>query len=126
MQIYGLKHSSRNYGVYSQSSLHELYDKVCATLHYDVNENFVYPSVLPQGALYGWKSDFEMILWPRNDEGKKKADEMIQFMKRRGMITNTVLKEMKLVYKVVTEATHVAEMILTFEAEHEMFEEIEN
>ena len=82
--------------------------------------------MLPQGALYGWKSDFEMILWPRNDEGKKKADEMIQFMKRRGMITNTVLKEMKLVYKVVTEATHVAEMILTFEAEHEMFDEIEN
>ena len=73
------------------------------TLKYDVNENFVYPSVLPQGALYGWKSDFEKTLWPRTGDEKKKADEMVQFMKKRGMITNTMLN------KIVTGASLIAD-----------------
>ena len=123
--IYGFNHSSRNFGAYSQSSLHELYDKVCSTIEYDVDQNFVFPSLLPQAALYGWKNDYSKIIWPRNGAKKKEADEIISFMKFKKMITSTKLKEMKLDYKVVSTATHVVELTLTFEDDLGIFNESE-
>ena len=64
-----------------------------------------------------------MTLWPRTGDDRKKADEMIEFMKAKKLITKTKLKELKLIYRAVTTATHVAELIFEFEAEHEMFED---
>ena len=64
-----------------------------------------------------------MTIWPRNGDNKKMADELIKFLKGKKIISSTKLKELKLVYKAVTETTHVAELIFEFEAEHEMFNE---
>ena len=99
------------------------YIQVCETIRYNVDENFVYPSLLPQAALYGWKNSCSMKIWPKTGENKKIADELINFLKYKKIISSTKLKELKLVYKAVTETTHVAELIFEFEAEHEMFDE---
>lgn len=64
-----------------------------------------------------------MTVWPRNGDDKKKADDLIDFMRSKKLITKTKLKELKLVYRAVTIATHVAELIFEFEADHEIFEE---
>ena len=51
------------------------------------------------------------------------ADELIEFLKEKKIITSTKLKELKLIYKAVTMTTHVAELIFEFEADHEMFDD---
>ena len=118
--LYGFKHSTRNYGAYVPSAMQELYNKICGTLQYDVNVNFVFPSILPQAALFGWKEDKEIKIWPKDGFEKEAADNLVEFMKDKGMISTTTLKEIKLVYRVVSENTHVAELILNFQDDYEM------
>ena len=100
--------------------MQELYNKICGTLQYDVNVNFVFPSTLPQAALFGWKEDKEIKIWPKDGFEKEAADNLVEFMKDKGMISTTTLKEIKLVYRVVSENTHVAELILNFQDDYEM------
>ena len=103
--------------------MQELYNKVCGTLQYDVNTNFVFPSILPQAALFGWKEDKEARIWPRNGSRKGAADDLVEFMRNKGMISTTTLKEIRLVYKVVSGNTHVAELILSFKDDFAMMDD---
>ena len=56
-----------------------MYLSVCSLRVLD--SNFIYPSILPQGALFGWKNDYNVQLWPRNGADEEKAKKIIEFLK---------------------------------------------
>ena len=115
--VFGFTHASRNYGPYCPSALQELYHTICGTIDYDVDNNYVFPCILPQGAMYGWKDNFNMKIWPRNGNKKEAADKIVEFMKKRKMITGVKLVKIMLNYKAVCKTAHLAEINVHFEDE---------
>ena len=76
------------------------------------NENFLFPSKLPEAALFGWKKDKEATLWVL---GQDENDEIIKKLKELDLVSRNQIKEVKLVYKAATKNTHIAEIQIAFE-----------
>ena len=112
----GFKKNFRNKGAFESSSIQEVYHQICRSISYDEETNFVYPSKLVDGALYGWNKNANFKIWPRNSNSSHKleAEEVIGILMAKDMISTTPIEAITLEYKAVSKETHIAEIKIKF------------
>ena len=113
----GFKKNFRNKGAFESSTIQEIYNQICKSIEYDAETNFVYPSKLVDGALYGWTENKSFKIWPRgpHSKHKKEAEDVIGLLMAKNMINTTPIESIALEYKATTKDTHVAEIKIKFE-----------
>ena len=96
--------------------MQDVYNSVCKLQNYNENTNFLYPAIKPDAALIGWNKNHHSHIWPRHGSMKAEADQVIRKMIENKMIRNASIKKVTFDYKIVSEWTHVAEIIVEFSA----------
>ena len=79
------------------------------------DQNYVFPSIHPGHALYGWKKSTKITLFPNEDP--RKDEEVLKIlteMKEKGLISHVEINQMELHYHAISKWSHVAEIIIEF------------
>ena len=112
--IAGFKPTYRNKKPFNTENMQTLYNKICQVTKFEFG-CFVYPAVRPEFALYGWKEDKDITIWPNEDENKaEEIQKMIDWMKEIGMTNNKKLIGINLSYQVSNRWGHTATILFEF------------
>ena len=108
--------NGRNKKDFDQKNLQWLYHNVCYNLISFEAQNFLYPAIEPNYALYGWKKSMKTTLFPNNNPEKDvEMKKIFGELKKRGLLSHDEVKQVELHYHAVSRWSHVAEMIFEFE-----------
>ena len=112
--IPGFIPEKRNSKAFSNANIQMVYNKICRMLPFGRN-NFIYPAIEPDMALYGWYNDAEHAIFPNeNLNNDEKVLELIKEMKTCNMISHDEVVEIKLKYHAVNQWAHQANIIFQF------------
>ena len=105
----------RNDKDFNRENLQWLYHTLCYNVIPFQAQNFVFPSIRPNYALYGWKKSTKMTLFPNEDPEKhEEMTNIFSELKKKGLFSHTEVKQLELHYHAISKWSHVAEIIVEF------------
>ena len=113
----GLKESRRDEGIFNQRNIQKVYDLLCKSLTYKADENFLYPSIWPDAALFGWKENYSTKVWSKNnsENDTPNSKNIITFLEQNEMADCSLITAITLDYMAPSQYTHIAEIKLSFD-----------
>ena len=110
----GFKPTYRNKKPFNTENMQRLYHSICRTIKFEVG-GFVYPAVKPEFALYGWKEEKDIKIWPTEDENEaSKLQEMLGWMEKEGMTNGKQLIGINLSYQINNRWGHTVTLLFEF------------
>lgn len=114
-KVMGLTHQERSKGVFDGTNMQIMYNVAAKSIEF-TTANFVFPSADPTFALVGCKHDTKVVIWSEEFTKRRnaKGQDLIDKLKDLKMITCIEIKKIELNYKVVSQWSHVAEVVISF------------
>ena len=105
----------RNEKEFDQKNLQWLYHNICYNTIQFQAQNFLFPAMEPNYALYGWKKSTKITLFPNaNPEKENEMKKIFEELKKRGLFSHVEVKQMELHYHAISKWSHVAEIVTEF------------
>ena len=83
-------------------------------MKYDL-DNFIFPAICPEFAIYGWTHSTNIKLYPNQDDDKNEiVEKLLEEMKQRDMISHCEVNSIEIEYSAATKWSHIAEIRMEF------------